>query len=117
MPFNESISLSSLNAGFKDSDKFFDFLKHKAELRISPEPMLPVDEPRPPASFSQLFETDLHLVNEVIPGLWSLCFAVIPVGRCSRTKKLPGNVVSSSGTWEFFRNVNNNHSEVHQPIL
>src|SRR5208337_4979090 len=54
-------SLGGLNAGFENTNQLIALAEHEGELDIAAQPVLAVNEPRPPQDLTEFLEAYLHL--------------------------------------------------------
>ncbi len=72
---------------------------------------------KPDHGFTQLFQRDLHLMNEVFAGFSALSFAIIRRWRGSRPDQLVCDVVASFGIWQSLNNADDDDSKINQSFF
>lgn len=72
---------------------------------------------QPNMGFSQFFQTNIHFVNEISPGLCTLCLAIIWCWRGGTSYDLAYNMISNSCRWYVLDESTDTNSKFDQSLF
>jgi hypothetical protein len=76
-----------------------------------------VNQAKPPVRFTQLFQADFELVNEIVARFRILSLPMIGEWRCARAQKLSGHMVAGARRRQFLDQADYRSRIFEQPVL
>ena len=104
------------DAFVEDGGQYVGFFQQGGQLGIGCDHAHAEYDLEPNAGFTQLFERHFQLVDEIRLGLGALGFRVVGGGRGAAAEDLIGDVASGLGCRQAFRQLNDEHGKVDEPL-